>query len=140
MSREFIVYNCKDILISFGPYSLTGLADDAFLTIEDMAEEASPTTGCDGAVNVSLDPTATSKVTITNLSGVKANRILTRLAAGLRQGELITHPLLIKKRTGEVLLSAETAWVAKVPNSDFGKKAGNRQWVIYTAESERDDV
>ena len=81
MSREFIVYNCKDILISFGPYSLTGLADDAFLTIEDMAEEASPTTGCDGAVNVSLDPTATSKVTITNLYGVKANRILTRLAA-----------------------------------------------------------
>mgnify|MGYP000635929697 CR=1 FL=1 len=136
MSREFIVYNCKDILISFGPYSLTGLADDAFLTIEDMAEEASPTTGCDGAVNVSLDPTATSKVTITNLYGVKANRILT----GLRQGELITHPLLIKKRTGEVLLSAETAWVAKVPNSDFGKKAGNRQRVIYTAESERDDV
>ena len=79
-------------------------------------------------------------MTITNLYGVKANRILTRLAAGLRQGELITHPLLIKKRTGEVLLSAETAWVAKVPNSDFGKKAGNRQWVIYTAESERDDV
>ena len=49
MSREFIVYNCKDILISFGPYSLTGLADDAFLTIEDIAEEVSPTAGCEEA-------------------------------------------------------------------------------------------
>lgn len=123
MSREFIVYNCKDILISFGPYSLTGLADDAFLTIEDMAEEASPTTGCDGAVNVSLDPTATSKVTITNLYGVKANRILTRLAAGLRQGELITHPLLIKKRTGEVLLSSETAWGSQGAKQRFWQES-----------------
>ncbi len=140
MTREFIVYNCKDVLISFGQNSLTGLADDAFLTIEDMAEEAAPTTGCDGAIVTSIDPNACSKVTISNLYGVKANRILARLAGGLRQGELITYPLLIKKKTGEVLLSADAAWVAKMPNSDFGKKAGNRQWVIYTAESERDDV
>lgn len=140
MTREFIVYNCKDVLISFGQNSLTGLADDAFLTIEDMAEEAAPTTGCDGAIVASIDPNACSKVTISNLYGVKANRILARLAGGLRQGELITYPLLIKKKTGEVLLSADAAWVAKMPNSDFGKKAGNRQWVIYTAESERDDV
>ena len=34
MTREFIVYNCKDVLISFGPYSLTGYADDGFLTID----------------------------------------------------------------------------------------------------------
>ena len=62
------------------------------------------------------------------------------LAAGLRDGELKTYPLLIKKKTGELLLSADTAWVAKMPNSDFGKSGGTRQWVIYTAESERGDV
>ena len=86
MTREFIVYNCKDVLISFGPYSLTGYADDGFLTIEDMAEEVAPTYGCDGAVTTSIDPNASSKVTLTNLYGVKANRILARLAAGLRRG------------------------------------------------------
>ena len=140
MTREFIVYNCKDVLISFGPYSLTGYADDGFLTIEDMAEEVAPTYGCDGAVTTSIDPNASSKVTLTNLYGVKANRILARLAAGLRDGELKTYPLLIKKKTGELLLPADTAWVAKMPNSDFGKSGGTRQWVIYTAESERGDV
>lgn len=54
--KEFVVYNCKDILIGFGSFSLTGYADDAFLTIEDMAEEAAPTSGCDSAVVTSLDP------------------------------------------------------------------------------------
>lgn len=101
MSREFIVYNCKDILISFGPYSLTGLADDAFLTIEDMAEEVSPTAGCDGALTTSIDPNPCSKVTITNLYGVKANRILTRLAAGLRQGELLPIRCLLKRESAK---------------------------------------
>ena len=83
MTREFIVYNCKDVLISFGPYSLTGYADDGFLTIEDMAEEVAPTYGCDGAVTTSIDPNASSKVTLTNLYGVKANPHLWR---GWRQG------------------------------------------------------
>ena len=77
---------------------------------------------------------------LTNLYGVKQNRILAGLAAGLRDGELKTYPLLIKKETGELLLSDDIAWVAKMPNSDFGKSGGNRQWVIYTAESERGDV
>ena len=90
MTREFIVYNCKDVLISFGPYSLTGYADDGFLTIEDMAEEAAPTYGCDGAIITSIDPNASAKVTLTNLYGVKAKRILAGLAAGLRDGELRT--------------------------------------------------
>lgn len=138
--KEFVVYNCKDILIGFGPFSLTGYADDAFLTIEDMAEEAAPTSGCDSAVVASLDPNPCSKVTITNLYGVKANKILNNLAQRLRDGELQTFPLLIKKRNGEVLLSAEEAWVAKTPNSDFGRKAGNRQWILYTADSERGSV
>ena len=40
---ERVIYNCKDILIGLGPYRLTGYADDAFLSIEDMAEEAAPT-------------------------------------------------------------------------------------------------
>ena len=105
-----------------------------------MAEEAAPTYGCDGAIITSIDPNASAKVTLTNLYGVKANRILAGLAAGLRDGELKTYPLLIKKKTGELLLSADIAWVAKMPNSDFGKSGGNRQWVIYTAESERGDV
>lgn len=88
MTREFIVYNCKDVLISFGPYSLTGYADDGFLTIEDMAEEVAPTYGCDGAVTTSIDPNASSKVTLTNLYGDQGKfRILARLAAGLKDGE-----------------------------------------------------
>ena len=120
MTREFIVYNCKDVLISFGPYSLTGYADDGFLTIEDMAEEVAPTYGCDGAVTTSIDPNASSKVTLTNLYGVKANRILARLAAGLRDGELKTYPLLIKKKTGELLLYRLG-----------GKDAKQRFWKIW---------
>ena len=79
-------------------------------------------------------------MTITNLYGVKANKILNNLAQRLRGGELQIFPLLIKKRNGEVLLSAEEAWVAKTPNSDFGRKAGNRQWILYTVDSERGSV
>lgn len=137
---ERVIYNCKDILIGLGPYRLTGYADDAFLSIEDMAEEAAPTAGCDGAVVVSLDPNPCSKVTITNLYGVQANRILNNLAQRLRDGDLQMFPLLIKKKSGEVIFSAEEAWVAKTPNSDFGRKAGSRQWVLYTADSERSNV
>ena len=140
MTREFIVYNCKDVLISFGPYSLTGYADDGFLTIEAMARRLRQPTDAMAQLSLSIDPNASAKVTLTNLYGVKANRILAGLAAGLRDGELKTYPLLIKKKTGELLLSADIAWVAKMPNSDFGKSGGNRQWVIYTAESERGDV
>lgn len=137
---ERVIYNCKDILIGLGPYRLTGYADDAFLSIEDMAEEAAPTAGCDGAVVVSLDPNPCSKVTITNLYGVQANHILNNLAQRLRDGDLQMFPLLIKKKSGEVIFSAEEAWVAKTPNSDFGRKAGNRQWILYTADSERGSV
>ena len=137
---ERVIYNCKDILIGLGPYRLTGYADDAFLSVEDMAEEAAPTAGCDGAVVVSLDPNPCSKVTITNLYGVQANHILNNLAQRLRDGDLQMFPLLIKKKSGEVIFSAEEAWVAKTPNSDFGRKAGNRQWILYTADSERGSV
>lgn len=140
MNREFIVYNCKDILMSFGPHSLSGYADDAFLTIEDMAEEAAPVSGCDGTVVASLDPNPCIKVTITNLYGVRANKILSGLSARLKDGDLLVFPLLIKKKNGEILLSAESAWIAKTPNSDFGKKASNRQWIIYTADGERGNV
>ena len=141
--NEFVVYNCKDILIGFGPFSLTGYGtDDAFLTIEDMAEEAQPTSGCDSAVTVSLDPNPCSKVTITNLYGVKANKILNNLAQRLRGGELQIFPFLIKKRNGSFFFPQKKRGWQRPQTAISDEKRGTgsgfftpqiRKGVVYSA-------
>ena len=49
-------YDPKKVLIACGTHSVTGLADDAFVSVEPAGEGVTRKVGCDGEIVRSISP------------------------------------------------------------------------------------
>ena len=62
------------------------------------------------------------------------NEVLTGLAVldELSNGGVV--PVLIKDNSGNSIWGAAEAWIVKMPDSEYAKEAGAREWKIQCAE------
>ena len=63
MAGKVRTYNPKEVLISFGTHSVTGYAEDSFVSLEKNGDGISDVIGCDGEQIRSLDPDDTWNIT-----------------------------------------------------------------------------
>lgn len=96
-----------------GTHSVTGLADDAFVSVEPAGEGVTKKVGCDGEIVRSISPDKTSTVKITLLQTSDSNSFLQQMYNQDQQNGDGIFPLMIQDLMGGVLFSAEEAWVAK---------------------------
>lgn len=127
-------YDPKKVLIACGTHSVTGLADDAFVSVEPAGEGVTKKVGCDGEIVRSISPDKTSTVKITLLQTSDSNSFLQQMYNQDQQNGDGIFPLMIQDLMGGVLFSAEEAWVAKQSTFARGKSDTNREWEIHTGQ------
>lgn len=125
-------YNADEVIIIFGGNIISGYADGTFVTIGRDNDGFGLVIGSngEGCRSRSNDNSGTCEVTLIQSSA--SNPILSALhqADELAGGGAV--PLLVKDNSGNSLYSAETAWVQKFADSEFGREAGSRVWTIRT--------
>ncbi len=125
-------YSPDQVLIALGAHSVTGYADDSFISIESSSDGVTKKTGCDGEIVRSISPDHSFKITLTLLQTSDTNAWLQeQYNRDQKTGDGI-FPVLIKDLKGGLLFSADEAWAVKPANRGFGKEASNREWQIDT--------
>lgn len=128
-------YNSKEVLIALGSHSVTGYADDSFVTIEPNGDGIMKKVGCDGEVARAISPDGTYKVKVALLQTSPTNSFLQNKYDLDRQTGDGTFPVLIKDLKGGLIFSADAAWVVKPPSRAYGKDTNNREWEIDTGDA-----
>ena len=128
-------YNSKEVLVALGSHSVTGYADDSFVTIEPNGDGIMKKVGCDGEVARAISPDSTYKVKIALLQTSPTNSFLQNKFDLDRQTGDGTFPVLIKDLKGGLIFSADAAWIVKPPSRAYGKDTNNREWEIDTGDA-----
>lgn len=125
-------YNSRQVMIALGSHSVSGFADDSFVTIEQKGDGVTSKTGCDGEVSRAVDPNEqyTIKLVVQQMSAT--NKYLQGMYAKDKKSGDGIFSVLIKDITGGVKFSANDAWVVKQPSRVWGKDTNNREWEIET--------
>jgi hypothetical protein len=126
-------YDPKTVAVIFGG-PITGFADGTFVSVEFDEDLFSKVTGADGESCRSKTNNQGARVTITLLQSSASNTFLsaalnTDLNSPLGDGIL---PFFLKDLSGDTLMSAETAWIVKPANVEYGREVANREWTIET--------
>jgi hypothetical protein len=129
-------YDPGSIIATFGGILITGYGPDTFITASYNTDAFTLQVGSggDGCRTRSQDKSGT--VTFTLLQSSPVNDLLAALALVDRQAGSGSGALLIKDNNGTSLVSAENAWIKKVPETPFAKEAGVREWVLESLELE----
>ena len=132
-------YASKQIIITFGPHTVTGYAEDSFVTIDQNGEGTTKVVGCDGEVARSLSPDKTHTVKVSLLQTSDSNKFFNKVRKlDMETGDGI-FPLMITDLRGGLLFQASEAWITKDPTRTYGKTTQNREWQIDTGDAELND-
>lgn len=129
-------YNCKLVKIALGNHIVSGLAEDSFVTIEELGDGTTSKAGCDGEVVRSVSPDGRCSVKLSLSQTSPTNAYLRKQLRRDRSDGEGYFPIIVKNLTGGEVFSAATAWVVKAPSTGYGKEAGNREWELHADEGE----
>jgi hypothetical protein len=128
-------YDPKKIAVIMNGQPVTGFADGTFVKVEMNEDAFMLVVGADGETTRVKNANQSGKITITLLGSSASNDALSALAVTDRLTGTGTFTALVKDARGTSLHAAATAWVEKMPSSEFAKESpGHREWVIATDE------
>ena len=130
MAYELKSYDSKQVKCVLGAHTVTGPADDTFISIEPQGDGVSSSVGVydDVSRSISHDPRHTIKITLQQTS--RSNDVLSSLCDVDRlSGGAGAFPILITDLRGSTLFTG-TAWVQKKANATFAKGIGSREWTL----------
>lgn len=125
-------YNPAEVIIIYAGEIISGYADGTFVTIGRDNDAFGLVIGSNGEGCRSRSNDNSGTLTLTLLQSSSSNAILSALNAADETLGGGTAPLLVKDNSGNSLYSAETAWIQKVADSEFGREATSREWTIRT--------
>lgn len=125
-------YDPSQVAIILGGFAMTGFADGSFVTVARNADAFALHIGTDGEGTRAKSSNKSGRITLTLSQSSDSNSILSGLATADELSNNGIFPVLIKDNSGLSLYSAETAWIVKVPDSEFGRELGSREWIIET--------
>lgn len=129
-------YDPGRIVASFGPNILSGYADGSFITATRNSDTFTSSVGADGSVVRVRSRDKSGQIKIVLQAESPLNDILSALAQAdeiLGTGVL---PFGIKDILGTTLITASQAWIMKIPEIDYSKDAGTREWIFECSELE----
>jgi len=125
-------YNPKEVIISLGPHTVTGYAEDSFITVDSNGDGVTKKVGADGEIVRSISPDDTYNVKLVVLSSSPTNSFLqNKFNQDRLQGDAM-FPIQIKDLKGGMLFSSDAAWPIKPASRGFGRESGNREWDLQT--------
>jgi hypothetical protein len=127
-------YDAAEVSVIVGSRPLKGFAEGSFVSVERDEDSWTKHVGADGEVTRAKSNNLSGTITITLMQASEDNAFL----AGLAQADEIAKtgvvPVLIRDASGSSLHTAEEAWISKPATAEYGKEAGEREWVIHCAE------
>lgn len=123
-------YFSKKVKIAAGYHSVSGFAEDSFVTIEETGDGVSSIAGADGEVSRSVSPDPRHTVKISLLQNSPSNEFFLQKYKMDKVDGDGTFPLLIKDLSSGDKFSADEAWVVKKPSFSRGKSIGNMEWEL----------
>ena len=127
-------YDASKVAVIIGGFVMGGYADGSFINVEHDEDAFALQIGTDGEGTRSKTNNRAGTVTLTLQQGSDSNDVLSGFAAADQIGNSGLFPLLIKDGSGRTVHQATTAWIQKMPATEFGREAGQREWVIRTDE------
>jgi hypothetical protein len=127
-------YDPGKLVVTFKGILLTGYMDGTFLTAERTEDAFSMSVSADGKVTRVRSRDKTGTVTLTLQAASPGNDLLSAVAL---EDELFgtgTGALLVKDLLGNTVIDADTAWIRKMPTTDFADEASGREWAFDCAE------
>lgn len=127
-------YDPNSVAVIVGGHIVSGYADGTFVNVARNEDAFTLQVGSSGEGVRSKSNNKSGQITITLLQSSQSNVFLSTLAQldEISNGGVV--PVLVKDNNGTPLYSAETAWVKKVADSEYGREAGSREWVLETDE------
>lgn len=113
-------------------HRVVGFAEDSFINVERDSGTWTHGTGVDNFATRTYMANTSGKLTLSLMQGSPSNDVLTafylRDAATRNNSGIFS--IIVKDGSGRSVYSSSQAYIGTVPNSPFGKDAGNREWVI----------
>lgn len=126
-------YNPAEVSVIVGSGIMSGFADGSFVTIAYNEDAWSLYMGTDGSATRAKSNNNSGKITIQLAQSSPSNAFLSALAIADRLSNAGAVPVLIKDGNGDTtLFSAKAAWVVKMPDSEYARETGTREWVLET--------
>lgn len=125
-------YDPANVIVIFAGIQISGYPDGAFVNIGRLNDTFTDGSGADGEGWRSKSNDKRGICTLTLSQTSASNDALSALAALDELSGDGVGPLLVKDNNGTSLYAAETAWIQKVPDSEFSKEVGEREWIIKT--------
>mgnify|MGYP000032262258 CR=1 FL=1 len=124
-------YDPKSVVVTVGGYPISGFADGTFITVERSSDAFTKVVGADGEVSRAKSADRSGSVTFTLMQTSNSNAVLSAFAIADENTGAGVVPILIKE--GNSIVFAAEGWVRKLPNAEWGKEVGNREWVFDCA-------
>lgn len=129
-------YDPKKVLIAVGSHSVSGYADDSYVSVEPSGDGTTKKTGCDGEIVRSMSPDHSFVVKVTLLQTSDSNSYFQELYNRDQETGDAIEPIMVQDLMGGLLFSADQAWVPKPATRVRGKEATNNEWEIHTGIGE----
>ncbi len=128
-------HNCKDFIITAGPYVLSGFGESDSFTVAYDNEIFTTKSGIDGQITRSKNNSANmAVVTVKLMQNAKANAELYTLAEFDANTQLLPFPLsIINTKTGTSYI-CDKCWIEKWPDETASQEVGELEWMIKCAD------
>lgn len=131
---DFKTYSPDLVVVTVGPYIISGYANDTFVTVERDEATFTKYTGSLGDVARSRNLNKGGKITLTLMAVAPINDGLSSMAATDEDLNAGFFPVQIRDNSGTLIINSEIAWIEKWPTIERGKESGTVEWVIDCAD------
>jgi len=126
-------YIPKEVSIIVGTRPASGFADGAFVKVERANDAFTMKEGADGEVTRAKTSSRAGTITVTLIQGSSFNDYLSTLAQVDELTGNGTVPVMVRDAKGTTLFASPAAWLRKMPETEFAKEVGIREWVFDCA-------
>lgn len=127
-------YDPKNISMIVGGKIIGGFTDGTFIKSERNENMFNLKVGVDGIGTRAKSNNKSGKITITLHQSSPSNDDLSAFAIADETSNSGAVPVLLRDNSGRTIESALTAWVQKLPDSEYAKEVANRVWIFETDE------
>ncbi len=132
MASTTKTYDPGVVVITFGPWVITGYADGTFVKASRNEDTFKVYVGADGSPSRSRSRNKSGTIEVTLAQTSPSNDALASAAAADELLGTGIYPAMVKDLNGTTLVSAAEAWVRKPADVEEGKEVAGRPWTIET--------
>jgi hypothetical protein len=125
-------YSASETQMTFGPYTITGIAPDTFVTVEPRGDAFTTQKGADGSINRSNMNDFSYIITLNLSQASPSNDVLSGILNGDKVSNAGVLPFILNDLLGTTLVTSPLTWIAREATTEEAAELGIRTWILHT--------